>query len=146
MAIRKATYMETQQILNYALDVMNEATAGHVEGSYEKAIQLISPFLKNGGYYLIYTDGKAIQGWIGIGFSYDPYTDKTVGMIPELFVLPAYRNKGIAKKLCDEAIEHLKQMGYSNIQLNVFAGNPAKKLYEKLGFHEVYTLMELEVD
>ena len=35
----------------------------------------------------------------------------------------------------------LRSEGYKKVQLNVYAGNHAKQLYEKLGFKDVSTLM-----
>ncbi|RKQ34743.1 GNAT family N-acetyltransferase [Oceanobacillus halophilus] len=146
MTIRKASPEETQQILNYALDVMQEATLGHVEPNWEKANQLFAPFLDNGGYYLIHTDNQKIQGWIGISHFYDIYSNQTVGFLTELYVFSPFRKQGIAKSLCEAAIIQLKQEGCRKVQLNVFAGNRAKLLYEKLDFHEVSTIMERDLN
>ncbi|MFD2046501.1 GNAT family N-acetyltransferase [Ornithinibacillus salinisoli] len=145
MRIRKATDEETQEILDYALVVLHESAMGFVEPNLEKAYQIMGPILAEGGYYLIHESNQAIQGWIGVGKMYDFYTDELVGMIPELYVLPPYRHKGIAEKLCKVAFHHLKEEGIRKVQLNVFAGNSAKKLYKKLGFHDVTTLMEKDI-
>jgi len=143
LPIQKATIQQTKEILKYAIDVMNEATVGFVVPSWQKAKELIWPFLNNGGYYLVYIENNTIQGWIGIGATYDFYTDQVIGIIPELYVLPPFRKKGIAKQLCIEACRQLNRMGYDRIQLNVFEGNHAKQLYRKLGFRDIYTTMEL---
>ncbi|MEW9502678.1 GNAT family N-acetyltransferase [Jeotgalibacillus marinus] len=146
MTIRKATYSETQTILNYSLVVLKEATMGSVEQSQEKALQLVSPFLSDGGFYLVHIENNVIQGWIGVGKIFDYYTDEMVGFIPEIFVLPQYRKQGIAEKLCMEAFSKLKEHGYQKVQLNVFSGNPVKNLYYKLGFNDVSTLMQKDLD
>ncbi|MFB4166230.1 N-acetyltransferase family protein [Alteribacillus sp. JSM 102045] len=146
MTIRKASYKETQEILNQSLEVLIEATTGHVVPRKEKALQLISPFLYNGGYYLVHSEDNVMNGWIGVGRTTDYYTDEVVGFIPEMYVLPSYRNQGIAEKLCVEGIKQLKDQGYKKVQLNVFAENHAKHLYQKLGFQEVSTLMEKNLD
>ncbi|SFA85291.1 Acetyltransferase (GNAT) family protein [Lentibacillus halodurans] len=148
MSIRKATKRETQQIVGHSLHVLKEASMGHIPPKKEKALQMVSPFLSDGGYYLVYTDTDRdeIRGWIGIGSTTDYYTDKPVGIIPELYVLPQYRKHGIAEKLCTEALKHLRKSGFSVVQLNVFAGNAIKSFYQKLGFKEVTTLMEKNLD
>lgn len=146
MTIRKATYSETQKILNHSLKVLKEASMGYIEPTQKTALQMVSPFLVEGGYYLVHVKNNVIQGWIGIGETLDYYTDEIVGFIPEIYVLPRYRKKGVAEKLCNEAFKHLKQEGYKKVQLNVFNGNSAKKLYQKLDFKEVTTLMERNLD
>lgn len=146
MVVTKATYKETQEILRQSVNVLSEATVGYINPAWAKALQLVSPFLNEGGYYLVYKEDGVLQGWIGIGNLYDFYTDQMAGFIPELYVLPPYRKQGVAEKLCKEAFNHLQEKGYQKVQLNVFAGNRAKQLYEKLGFQDVCTLMERNLD
>lgn len=141
MGIRKANQQDLQLILSHSPIVMKEATVGYYS-SYHKAVQFMNYLLDSGGYYLVYELDGRIQGWIALGTNYNYYYDQMEGMIAELYVLPPYRNNGIAKKLCEEAVKQLKSSGYQKVQLNVFAGNNAKRLYKKLGFHEVSTLME----
>ncbi len=45
-------------------------------------------------------------------------------------MLEEFRGNGIAKQLMETGIEHLKQDGYSEVRLSVYAGNQAIKLYE----------------
>lgn len=146
MTIRIATYEETQRILNYHMEVMKEATMGFVKPSREKVYQLMSPFINGGGYYLVRVKNDVIHGWIGVGRTIDQNTDEMVGFINEMFVLPPYRNQGIAKKLCRAAFKQLKAEGYKNVQLNVFSGNHAKHLYQKLGFQEISTVMQRQLE
>ncbi|UOR13498.1 GNAT family N-acetyltransferase [Halobacillus amylolyticus] len=146
MSIRKATYSETQKILGHSLEVLKEATMGYVDPVPDKVQQMVAPFLLDGGYYLVDCHNNVIQGWIGVGRTTDYYTDEMVMFIPEIYVLPQYRNQGVAEKLCKEVVRHLKDEGYKKIQLNVFSGNHVKHLYQKLGFQEVSTLMELKLD
>lgn len=141
MTIRKATYEETQSILNYHLQVLKEATMGYVKPSREKAMEMMTPFLNGGGYYLVRVKHNVIQGWVGLGQIIDQNTDETVGFINEMYVLPPYRKQGAAEKLCKAAFIQLRAEGYRKVQLNVYAGNQAKRLYEKLGFTDVSTLM-----
>lgn len=141
MTIRKATHRETQTIVNYAPIVLKEATMGYGEPSPEKAYRIVSSFLTNGGYYMIYTKNDSIHGWIGVGESFDYYSNKLIGHISEVYVLPTCRGLGVANKLCKEVFKVLEEQGYTEVQLNVFSGNHAKYLYEKIGFLDVSTLM-----
>nr|WP_263326394.1 GNAT family N-acetyltransferase [Neobacillus sp. Marseille-Q6967] len=141
MTIRKATFEETQQILNYHMEVMKEATMGFVKPSRDKVMQFMAPFLEGGGYYLVRIQDHFIHGWVGIGKTVDQNTDELIGFINEMYVLPPFRNQGVGEKLCRAACKQLKAEGYKKVQLNVYAGNHAKNLYHKLGFQDVSTLM-----
>lgn len=146
MTIRKATGDETQKILNYHMEVLKEATMGYVKPSREKAMQLMAPFLNGGGYYFVRIKHNVIQGWVGLGRTIDQNTDELVGFINEMYVLPHYRNQGIAEKLSKAVFTQMKAEGYKKVQLNVYAGNQAKQLYQKLGFQDVSTLMSKNLD
>ncbi|MDF2857673.1 MAG: family N-acetyltransferase [Neobacillus sp.] len=145
MPIRIATPDETQKILNYHMEVIKEATMGFVKPSYAKVSELMAPFFNGGGYYLVRSKDNMIQGWIGVGRLIDQNTDEWVGFINEMYVLPQFRNQGIAEKLCKAAFTQLKIQGFSKVHLNVYSGNPAKRLYQKLGFQDVSTLMAMNL-
>src|SRR5690625_4845677 len=120
MVIRKASYGETQKILNHAIEIRKEATMGQVEPTEEKAHQMISSFLSVEGHYLGHADeDDSRQGWIGIGKTLVFYTGEMVGIIPEIFVLPTYRKQGIAEKLCKPALSHSNGEGYQKVQIHV---------------------------
>lgn len=53
--------------------------------------------------------------------------------INEISILKEYQNKGIGRKILEEQLKENRQKGIRTI-LQVFKDNPAKKLYEKLGF------------
>ncbi|WP_019413468.1 N-acetyltransferase [Paenisporosarcina sp. TG20] len=146
MTIRKANYKETSEILSHSREVLEEATMGFVTLGIDNSDQIAPPFLSDNGYYLVHIDHDVIHGWIGVEKVVDYYTHETVGIISEVYVLPPYRGKSIAKKLCKKAIKHFKEEGHKKVQLNVYSGNHAKYLYQKLGFQDVSTLMEKPLD
>jgi len=106
---------------------------------------LISPFMEEDGKYLVDTEDGVLKGWIGIASMFNHFGGERVGMIIEIYVIPEHRKQGIAQQLCMEGVRYLKERGHHKIQLNVFAGNNAKQLYQKLGFYEVSTLMEKRI-
>ncbi|GAB4072197.1 GNAT family N-acetyltransferase [Barrientosiimonas marina] len=145
MTIRKANQRELEEIMAYALHVLQEASMGHIPPTDEKAFQMVEPFLKQGGYYLVYAEQDVLMGWIAVGSTIDHYQDKPAGMIPELYVLSHYRGQGIAEDLCRAALAHLQEADFDTVMLNVFAGNSIKSLYEELGFQEVSSLLSLRL-
>jgi len=66
--------------------------------------------------------------------------DKGYGYIdeetPELSIAvdPAFRNRGIGKKLLQELINDYRKNGYSKLSLSVHKDNPSLRLYLRTGF------------
>lgn len=50
---------------------------------------------------------------------------------------PAFQGKGYGKQLLSELILQLKDKGVATLWLEVRESNPARKLYDSLGFNEV---------
>lgn len=68
---------------------------------------------------------------------YITYTTESGDLfIDEISVLKKYQNKGIGRKILEEQLKENKKNGVKTL-LQVYKKNPAKKLYDKLGF-EVY--------
>ncbi|WP_050613422.1 GNAT family N-acetyltransferase [Bacillus testis] len=135
MDIKKPNDLELKRVLSLSPQAVFDGTLGEVRPTNQKIEQLIEPLLEKGNYYLIAIENDQLMGWILIGTSKDQFTDKINGFIYELFVLEEFRGKGISKMLLRTGIDYLKQDGYSEVRLSVFAGNQAIKLYEKLGFN-----------
>jgi ribosomal protein S18 acetylase RimI-like enzyme len=59
------------------------------------------------------------------------------GKIVAVYVSPKSRGLGAGRKLIEEIIHLSKELGLEQIMLDVVSGNePAKKLYEKIGFEK----------
>ena len=142
MCIQKATPAELDYILEHSLAVMQEATVGYREGNIIKASELMSQVLANEGYYLVFIENKVMKGWLGVCIVYNIDLEVMQGMLVELYVKPEFRQLGIAKRLLEFALEDMKEKGMKHVQLNVYSGNPAKRLYDELGFYDVSTVME----
>ncbi|KJE27009.1 putative acetyltransferase [Geobacillus kaustophilus] len=78
MEIRKSNDSEYKKILSLTPQALFEGTLGEAKRSDEKVKRLIEPVLQKGGYYLIATDGDHLMGWILIGESKDPFTEKNI--------------------------------------------------------------------
>lgn len=58
---------------------------------------------------------------------------------PEIVIalFAAYRNKGIGTQMMNQMIAWMKSEGYAQVSLSITKGNPAIRLYERLGFRTV---------
>lgn len=126
---------ETTQFLHKHLEQYGDA-AEDIEKAINYALEITPSF---GGLVLV---GK-IEGEI-VGAAVLNQTGMQ-GYIPEniLVYLAAhneYRGRGIGKKLMQKAIDTAQ----GDIALHVEANNPAKHLYEKLGFTNPYLEMRLK--
>lgn len=93
---------------------------------------------KAGGVIFTAKDGEIIVGAVIVNFT------GMQGYIPENILVYiathcSYRGKGVGKTLMGMVIEQTE----GNIALHVEPDNPAKKLYEKLGFSNKYLEMRL---
>lgn len=143
MIIRPATNEEYHYIAYLSPKVSHESSMGLVTIPQGKTVKELTG-LANSVYFAL-IDDYVIKGWVLIGETADPYSGERIGMIGELFVLPLFRGKGLGRLLMEHSIAELKARGIKKIQLNVFAGNVAKKLYRQIGFQDVCTLMELKL-
>lgn len=97
--------------------------------------------------------------WTKSGAEWDTFTafdgNKVVGSVmtwglgdkrsatENIFVLPDYRRKGIAKAIITEALLFLKENGKTEATLGVFGDNKnAIALYHSLGYRMFYTIIE----
>ncbi|MDA3880465.1 MAG: GNAT family N-acetyltransferase [Prolixibacteraceae bacterium] len=83
---------------------------------------------KNATFDIIHSKGK------DIGRLYLTHNDNDIRII-DISLLPEYRGKGIGSRIL-KAIRKKADQQQKTIRLSVFVTNPAKRLYEKLGFVE----------
>ncbi|APH06870.1 GNAT family N-acetyltransferase [Bacillus weihaiensis] len=145
MIIQKATYEETNTLLHLTIDVMGESTMGYAKTDINSGLNMFVPLLNSGSYYLIAKEYNEIAGWVLLGPDYNPINFVKTGSITSLFVMPSFRHMGLGETLMRKALQQLKTEGYEKVILNVYEGNPAKRLYEKVGFSPLSTVMELTI-
>lgn len=139
-AVNKPSHLEKKQIVDFLFHSLEQYgdPKTQIEHAINYALKQISSF---GGFVITEEDEKTglIQGALvmnntGMG-----------GYIPEniLVYIATHKNargKGIGKKLMEKAI----QLAKGDIALHVEANNPAKGLYEHLGFTNPYLEMRLK--
>ena len=90
-------------------------------------------------YYRLFTDEDHGDGYI------DPAT-------PELAIaiVPGHRGKGLGTRLMEELAETARTNGIARISLSVSKANPARRLYERVGYESASAddeeLMVLDLD
>ncbi len=83
--------------------------------------------------YIAYLDDKAM-GIVTCFIGFSTFTASKVFKIHDVAVRPEARGYGVGTKLLETVTEEAKKMGCSKITLEVREDNPARRLYEKVGF------------
>jgi ribosomal protein S18 acetylase RimI-like enzyme len=143
MLIRKANQTETNMLLNMTVNVISESSMGFFQPDFQSGLTIFVSLLNSGAYYLIALDNNTIAGWVLVGPDFNPFHMQKTGSIISLYVFPEYIKLGLGKQLTTHALDVLKNQGFQKVQLNVFSGNPAKYLYEKIGFRDISNVMEV---
>ena len=134
----KPSSIEKSEIVNFLFENLEEY--GDPKTDIEKAIDYsLKEFTSFGGFVLcLYSDdqikGAVVINCTGMG-----------GYIPENILVyvaidKKHRGEGLGKKIMKQTIEHTD----GDIALHVEANNPAKFLYELMGFTTPYLEMRLK--
>lgn len=83
--------------------------------------------------YIAYLGEKAM-GIVTCFIGFSTFTASKVFKIHDVAVKPEARGYGVGTKLLKTVTEEAKEMGCSKITLEVREDNPARNLYEKMGF------------
>ena len=129
-----------------SVNVMSESSMDFVQNDVQSGLNIFLPFLNSGGYYLIALENTMIAGWVLIGPDFNPINVQKTASVISLYVLPPYRKLGLGKQLMLHALHEFKNQGFKKVQLNVYTGNPAKLLYEQLGFNDISNVMVLDLN
>lgn len=137
-AVNKPNELEKREMVNFLFENLDQYgdEKSHIQRAIDFSIKEISSF---GGFTMVTRENDLIQAAVvvnqtGMG-----------GYIPENILVyiathKQQRGKGIGKELMKKAINYAK----GDIALHVEANNPAKFLYEKLGFTNPYLEMRLK--
>lgn len=132
------TTLEKQKLVNFLFEHLEEY--GDTKTSIANAIEYaLNPYPMAGGFVLIGEESDKILGIVVMNQT------GMKGYIPEnilvyIAVHKDHRGKGIGKKLIKESMFFTK----GDIALHVEADNPAKFLYENVGFENKYLEMRLK--
>lgn len=142
--IERATVQDKEFIFSEVTNSIREGTQQLL--TEEKAFSLFEGILNKGGYYLVYRNAnRSLAGWVLLGENIDYFSEMKHGFIYDIYVLPQYRGKGLSKEILRVGINTLKEQGYDEVRLNVYASNHAKNIYKNLGFQDLNTIMTLSI-
>lgn len=133
----KPTLEEKRKIIGFLYEHLEKF--GDAKEDIAKAIDYsLEEYPSFGGFVMTYHSGPELAAAVVINRT------GMVGYIPENILVyiathKTLRGKGIGKKLMEAAINQSE----GNIALHVEPDNPAKKLYERLGFTNKYLEMRL---
>ena len=103
--------------------------------------------------YLIASHGSPAQTTVGMAAAnIEPldniFAAKTRLHLSAIYTVPGARRQGIARQLIQKALEWGQRMNAAEADLNVLVANPARRLYEHLGFqpHEISMVKKLISD
>ncbi len=91
---------------------------------------------KNESMILFAKENEEILGFVQIFNSFSSATLSRTFILNDLYVIESARNRGIASALIAKVLEQAKMDNCSRVSLSTANNNPAKKLYEKIGFRE----------
>jgi GNAT superfamily N-acetyltransferase len=114
--------------------------ADHIETDEKRGTQVFSPALSDQifethrrasieiRFFMVWVEGEAVaffSSWPG---------QNGVGMVEDLFTMPAYRNRGIARALIHHCVADARARGASQVVIGAEPGDTPKNLYAALGF------------
>lgn len=129
------------KIISQAIKVMNSKGIYQWDEIYPTSDDFMDDISKE-NLYVALADRKIIAVYVINNLS-DPeykkvvwrYPDETSCVLHRFCVSPKFQNKGYGKQILNHIEEHIKDMGYQSIRLDVFTENPfAQRLYRKNGY------------
>lgn len=106
----------------------------------EASCGLLQNFIADDNYVVFFTrdsSANAYAGFVTLCESRSIYAGGTFGTIPELYIRPAYRRRGIGRMLLDAARFHAEQRGWKRLEVTtppLPAFDKTLAFYEREGF------------
>jgi ribosomal protein S18 acetylase RimI-like enzyme len=104
----------------------------------EKKLDLDTVYLnciQSGGDFFLLINGHDVIGSIGVKIT---DTEKGIGEVKRLFVLPEYQGNGFGEMLLTKLIAVSREKGLCLLRLcTTFKSKKAIKLYKKIGFYNI---------
>lgn len=113
----------------------------------EVAVEVAKKRISDDGLLLAAFVEDAMVGYVYGYISENPLLHRRkIGIIKELYVIPGYRGRGIARTLAEHAVKELERLGIRYIAAEFPTMNVvAEKFYERLGFRKFLSIYLKEV-
>ena len=146
MELRKATLGDAEIVVDMVLAMLQEMAAhgGHALSPEQQVRSRLrdrfahSLEVEDHVYLLAVLEAKegAPAGVMeaSVAGLYEVFQPRPVLHIHSLYVQPNHRGRGLGRTLVEAGLEWGRRQGCVEAELNVLVGNPARGLYEKLGF------------
>jgi GNAT superfamily N-acetyltransferase len=119
-------------------EIMNSIGVKAFNFDWSRTRDRLGQFLLDQKYFVfVAEDAGEPVGFIALYEGYALYTEGAFGTIPELYVRPEYRSKGVGKKLTDKAKEFAATKGWTRLEVTTPPLPQFEKtleFYEKEGF------------
>ncbi len=130
---------EDQVFTNDIVASFLEVHLEHYGDKKEDILKCLAYVFNSGGFIALAIENDAIVGATVLNETgMDSYIPENI--LVYIAVNASQRGKGVGKLLMQQALDYAK----GSIALHVEADNPAKKLYERLGFTNKYLEMRLQ--
>lgn len=132
------TYLQKNEIANFLVEHLDEF--GDAKSDIMKCLDYaVSSYGHQGGFVLLAREDNEIAGAVVMNKTgMESYIPENI--LVYIAVHKNHRGKGLGKELMQRAIATAK----GSIALHVEPNNPAKRLYERLGFTNKYLEMRLQ--
>jgi ribosomal protein S18 acetylase RimI-like enzyme len=125
------TWMLAEIRKHYPIVDINEFTSEHDYGDIRKKFP--GEHIPPDGCLLIALSEGEVCGCIALG-----RLTKNIGEMRTLYVRPAFRGRGVGKKLVEASLNEARKAGYTHIRLDTLAFmDSALNLYRSLGFYDI---------
>lgn len=130
--------------LSRANDSTPEEAMAQAEATFRRLLPDGRPGSKDQYLFTAVDDQGQRVGAVWFGIRRDRRTP--YAYIWDLFLAPEFRGKGLGEHVMRRVEERVRELGHSQIGLNVFGHNlPARRLYERLGYRAASVSMSKDL-
>lgn len=152
VGIRPARRKDRGQVVDMSLALLDEHRREYGSdvvsdrATVRQVRRTVSSHVRKGAVLVAESEGALIGFVLVSRARFVLRTARPAGSITDIYVVPGHRGRGIGSSLLAAGLSWLRQRGYRRVLLNVSAGNPASRLYERAGFRPFAQSMEIELD